>query len=367
MTTTLPMKRSLAVTVVNAYYEIKNEGNNQKNEEQFKKNFVKFIVPYMSNTYFTENYAERLFMDIITLEDDKFSVRDENLFLSAKNYHYLNGIKNKHFDQTKEMMDIMAVNDWVREEDDCYICGEHGYDINWPIIDDIGKFYYSIPGHINKPVCESCVKTNCFDIKSLNDDFAEAQDFAQAQDFAEAQDFAQAQDFAEAHDFAQAVEDTAAGSDDAENYGSLAYLRKHDLTKCENCGNIWDGYAQCNCWQWNDYDELANKIGPDEIDTNEIGPDEIYMDKIPEYLQEHNKEESGCERYHKNIDAMFASWKEEDKQQELYIRSPPPDRPVPLPMDKKIMGLEEKIALLEEEKKNLLEQISHLKHLVNNS
>jgi len=43
MTTTLPMKRSLAVTVVNAYYEIKNEGNNQKNEEQFKKNFVKFI------------------------------------------------------------------------------------------------------------------------------------------------------------------------------------------------------------------------------------------------------------------------------------------------------------------------------------
>ena len=35
-------------------------------------------------------------MDIITLEDDKFSVRDVNLFLSVKNYHYLNGIKNKY-------------------------------------------------------------------------------------------------------------------------------------------------------------------------------------------------------------------------------------------------------------------------------
>jgi hypothetical protein len=20
--------------------------------------------------------------------------------------------------------------------------------------------------------------------------------------------------------------------------------------QCENCGNIWDGYAQCHCWQW---------------------------------------------------------------------------------------------------------------------
>ena len=22
------------------------------------------------------------------------------------------------------------------------------------------------------------------------------------------------------------------------------------MMQCENCGNIWDGYAQCNCWQW---------------------------------------------------------------------------------------------------------------------
>jgi hypothetical protein len=24
------------------------------------------------------------------------------------------------------------------------------------------------------------------------------------------------------------------------------------MEQCENCGNIWDGYAQCNCWQWLD-------------------------------------------------------------------------------------------------------------------
>ena len=329
MTTPLPMKRSLAVTVVNSYYEIKNEGNNQKNEEKFKKNFVKFIVPYMSNTYFTEEIAERLFMDIITLEDDKFSVRDENLFLSVKNYHYLNEIKNKHFDQTKEMMDIMAECDWVREEDNCYICGQHGYDINWPIKEEIGKFYYSIPGHINKPVCESCVQLNDLDIKLLDDDFAEAVD---------------------------------ARADDDETYGSVAYLRKYNLIKCENCGNIWDGYAQCNCWQWNDYDERPNEIGPNEIGPNEIGPNEI-----PAHLREHNKEESDRERYHHNIDAMFASWKEEDKQAELYTRSPPPDRPAPLPSDIKIKELEEIIYLLDEHNKILLEELTFLKNkFINN-
>ena len=25
------------------------------------------------------------------------------------------------------------------------------------------------------------------------------------------------------------------------------------MEQCANCGNIWDGNAQCNCWQWNDY------------------------------------------------------------------------------------------------------------------
>jgi hypothetical protein len=29
------------------------------------------------------------------------------------------------------------------------------------------------------------------------------------------------------------------------------------LEQCDNCGNIWDGNAQCNCWQMNWYDEEA--------------------------------------------------------------------------------------------------------------
>lgn len=328
------IRRSLAITSVNAYYEIKKEGNNQENEDQFKKNFVKFIVPYMNNTYFTEEIAECLFMAIATLENEKeeyytsnvrkceqyynYSPREiGHLFLSVRNYHLLNGIKSRHFDPTKELMDIIAVNDSVIEENDCYICKWHGYDINWPNNEERGKFYYSIPGNINQPICESCVKTNCLDIK----------------------------------------ETTHVEEDESEIYGTVAYLRKYGLIKCENCSNIWDGCAQCNCWQWNDYVALTYKTYIDETD----------MDKNPADLQQHNKEESVRERYHNNIDAMFASWKEEDKQEELYMRPPPPDRPAPLPRDKKIMGLEEKIALLEEENKNLLEEITHLKHLVNNS
>jgi len=30
------------------------------------------------------------------------------------------------------------------------------------------------------------------------------------------------------------------------------------MEQCDNCGNIWDGYAQCNCWQMNWYDEEAD-------------------------------------------------------------------------------------------------------------
>jgi len=27
------------------------------------------------------------------------------------------------------------------------------------------------------------------------------------------------------------------------------------MEQCDNCGNIWDGNAQCNCWQMNWYEE----------------------------------------------------------------------------------------------------------------
>ena len=40
-----------------------------------------------------------------------------------------------------------------------------------------------------------------------------------------------------------------------------------ELVSCENCGNIWDGHAQCNCWQWNDVfpDYSSNNSLNDEI------------------------------------------------------------------------------------------------------
>lgn len=293
MTKPFAIRRPFAITAVNTYYEIQKEGNNQEDMKQFKKNFVKFIVQYMDNTYFTEEIATRLFMSITTLEDkhEKYYTDNrwkcenyynwlprevEHLFLSIRNYHFLNGIKNNHFEPTKEMMNTMTVNDWVIEENDCYICNRHGYDIDWPIKEERGKFYYSIPGNINLPVCEVCVKSKCPDINPPKGDVLE---------------------------------------DESEIYGTVAYLRKYDLIKCENCGNIWDGCAQCNCWQWY------------EIDPNEIS---IHRENV-------------------------------------FVRSPSPDRSATLPKDKKIMGLEEKIALLEEENKNLLEEITHLKKLVNNS
>ena len=28
----------------------------------------------------------------------------------------------------------------------------------------------------------------------------------------------------------------------------LLFWHMEGLVKCEKCGNIWDGYAQCNCY-----------------------------------------------------------------------------------------------------------------------
>ena len=37
------------------------------------------------------------------------------------------------------------------------------------------------------------------------------------------------------------------------------------LEQCDNCGNIWDGNAQCNCWQMNwQEEEAADDSGYDD-------------------------------------------------------------------------------------------------------
>ena len=42
------------------------------------------------------------------------------------------------------------------------------------------------------------------------------------------------------------------------------------LEQCDNCGNIWDGYAQCNCWQM---DPWPADAGEEEAGGEESGYD----------------------------------------------------------------------------------------------
>ena len=39
-----------------------------------------------------------------------------------------------------------------------------------------------------------------------------------------------------------------------DNDNNTEYIKPEDLITCDNCGNIWDGYAQCNCYQIRCYD-----------------------------------------------------------------------------------------------------------------
>ena len=48
-------------------------------------------------------------------------------------------------------------------------------------------------------------------------------------------------------------------------------LENGSLVQCDNCGNIWDGNAQCNCWfdqDWND--DISDS---DEENINELKND----------------------------------------------------------------------------------------------
>jgi hypothetical protein len=323
---TFEINRTIAIKVVNIYYEIKKEANHKEDIKQFKKNFVKFIVQYMDNTYFTEEIAKRLFLSIITLEDEhekdytdkewkcenyyKFSYKEVgHLFLSVKNYHYLNDIKNNNFETTDEMMNIMIECDWEIEENECCICKWHGYDMEWPNIEERGKFYYCTPGNINRPVCKSCVKSKYVDINiSLADE---------------------------------------------PEYGTVDYLEKNNLIKCTNCGNIWDGCAQCNCWNFQDYLETPLDLYQvDNVEKNE---------PKNEPKNEHTSSEPTPE--------------------EVFIqRFPRPTKPLPLPpsllapsllapsllaptlLDKR----DKQIKDLEKEKKDLVEQNKKLSHELSN-
>ena len=45
------------------------------------------------------------------------------------------------------------------------------------------------------------------------------------------------------------------------------------LEQCDNCGNIWDGYAQCNCWQMDQWPVLEEEEALEEAAGEESGYD----------------------------------------------------------------------------------------------
>lgn len=217
----LMINRRIAITCVNIFYELKEEGNNNINIEQFKNSFVKFIVLYMKyTTKFTEEFAERVFKSLYTLDWTNENICDKEygfteneitrLFLSMKNHKKISNIKNNSDNKSLHPKKEEYLLDVEYEENDCVICDIHGYDSNWSEEEKRGKFYYSIPYKLNEPVCYYCVNKE-------------------------------------------------------ENIEEYIYLKSNDLIKCGNCNNIWDGCSQCNCYMYYEYDEIEEPIEPIEI------------------------------------------------------------------------------------------------------
>ena len=217
----LAINRRIAITCVNMYYELKEEGNNNINIEQFKNSFVKFMVSYIKyTTKFTEEFAERVFKSLYTLDWTDENVRDKEygftddeitrLFISMKNHKKITNIKNNSDNIRLSPKKEEYLLDVEHEENDCVICDWHGYDSNWLEEEKRGKFYYSIPYKLNEPVCHYCVNKE-------------------------------------------------------ENIEEYIYLKSNGLIKCGNCNNIWDGCAQCNCYMYYEYDDnVDNTIEEEE-------------------------------------------------------------------------------------------------------
>jgi len=252
----LMINRHIAITCVNMYYELKEEGNNNINIEQFKNSFVKFMVSYIKyTTKFTEEFAERVFKSLYTLDwtdenvcDKEYGFTDNEitrLFLSMKNYKKISNIKNNSDNISLHPKKEEYLLDVEYEENDCVICDIHGYDSNWPEEEKRGKFYYSIPYKLNEPVCHYCVNKE-------------------------------------------------------ENIEEYIYLKSNGLIKCGNCNNIWDGCAQCNCYMYYEYDDNVDNTIEEEKEEKSVGnlppnrpvpyPESYNNNKKIEELEERNLE-----------------------------------------------------------------------------
>ena len=254
------VKRPFAISAVRIYYEIKREGNNQENREQFKKSFIQFIVPYMNNHYFSEQFAEKIFLSIYTLENIEVSTQNAiniceqdfnllskeviRLYLSIRNHHLINKIDHIHFNTTIKFLKEMYKHDEENEENDCSVCGWHGYDCSWPEEEKIGSFYYSIPCKLNEPVCYACVNERLSEQIYSNDS-------------------------------------NTIYINELSLSELTIYLLQNNLIKCENCGNIWDGCAQCNCWSNDIYYDTDPYAEPENYTEDPRPEENVNMYNLP--------------------------------------------------------------------------------------
>ena len=52
-------------------------------------------------------------------------------------------------------------------------------------------------------------------------------------------------------------------------------LNYHDLVLCHDCGNIWDGNAQCNCWEYYGFDADFNEAYYEQFNNSLFNEESI--------------------------------------------------------------------------------------------
>ena len=57
-----------------------------------------------------------------------------------------------------------------------------------------------------------------------------------------------------------------------DDYDDREELARQYLITCENCGNVWDGYAQCNCYQIKCYESDSDSSDEQEQEQDLENP-----------------------------------------------------------------------------------------------
>ena len=74
--------------------------------------------------------------------------------------------------------------------------------------------------------------------------------------------------------------------DTDDNDNEYDHINTQDLITCGNCGNIWDGYAQCKCYQINFYDSESDSDSSNEQEQ------EQYLENPARKFSENDETES---------------------------------------------------------------------------